>query len=98
MELESRVDVGCVFMYQTFFSSPGLHLLFTDFESSVLACLNVAMTLLHPNSWGFIRAFEGLSNFICRHASIGPLFYYFHPKRASKGGWVSLHGVRDGSC
>lgn len=92
MELELGVDVECVFMYQTFFSSLGLRFSFTNFESSILACLNIALTQLHLNGWGFIRAFEVLSNFLSRHVSTRPFFSYFYPKGTSKGGWVSLHG------
>lgn len=41
---------------------------FSDFIADLLTTLNVALTQLHPNRWGFIQAFE----FVCEALDIDP--------------------------
>lgn len=46
------------YMYHTNFTELGVLLPFSSFQMAILNFLRVAPSLLHPNSWGFIRAFE----------------------------------------
>lgn len=56
---------------------------FTDFQRRTLRYLGVAPSQLHPNSWGFLRAFELLLGELGRRCSRRPFFIIFE---------VSCHG------
>ncbi|RDY08360.1 hypothetical protein CR513_07418, partial [Mucuna pruriens] len=68
------------FLYDTLPFKLGIKLHFTSFERSVLRALNVAPTQLHPNSWGFVRAFELICEDLGRAPSLS----------SAKVGWTSL--------
>ncbi|QHO19251.1 uncharacterized protein DS421_11g327240 [Arachis hypogaea] len=51
-------DKESVKLFGCLFTELGVRLPFTEFECGVLYWLNCAPTQLHPNSWGFVRAFE----------------------------------------
>ena len=87
------IDLGSIFVYETFFTRLCFRLLFIEFQSLVLTMLNVASTQLHLNSWAFVRAFEMLSTFLGREAITGVFFSFFQSKGVSKGSWVSLNGL-----
>nr|KYP33856.1 hypothetical protein KK1_045258 [Cajanus cajan]KYP33858.1 hypothetical protein KK1_045260 [Cajanus cajan] len=45
------------YMYQCFFRDLGVFLPFSQFEYDLLNFVNSAPCQLHPDSWGFLRAF-----------------------------------------
>ncbi|MED6130905.1 hypothetical protein PIB30_005196 [Stylosanthes scabra] len=50
-----------IYMYECLFSKLGVRVPFTQFEQDVLFECRVAPTQLHPNSWGFMKAFQSVS-------------------------------------
>ncbi|MED6133968.1 hypothetical protein PIB30_033102 [Stylosanthes scabra] len=60
------------------------------FECAVLRQLNCAFSQIHPNSWGFIRAFEVLMEYLQEEPSLGLFFYLFQAKGVERGVWVTL--------
>ena len=82
------------FIYATLFERLGFRLPFSEFEKDLLTMLNVAPAQLHPNSWGFVRAFQ----IMCAGLDINPtapmFLYFFELKQSSpKQFWVSLNSV-----
>jgi hypothetical protein len=53
---------------------------FTSFEVSLLHTLNVAPVQLHPNSWGFVKAYEIVCFALGLTPSIGIFFSIYHLK------------------
>ncbi|MED6107744.1 hypothetical protein PIB30_017010 [Stylosanthes scabra] len=49
-----------IYMYECLFSKLGVRVPFTQFEQDVLFECRVAPTQLHPNSWGFMKAFQSV--------------------------------------
>ncbi|MED6155276.1 hypothetical protein PIB30_003881 [Stylosanthes scabra] len=47
-----------IYMYECLFSKLGVRVPFTQFEQDALFECRVAPTQLHPNSWGFMEAFQ----------------------------------------
>nr|KYP34574.1 hypothetical protein KK1_044455 [Cajanus cajan] len=85
------------YMYQCFFRDLGIWLPFTQFECNFLNFVNLAHCQLHPNSWGFLRAFQVL----CSTLGIGlslPVFLHFYQLKLGVPpyGWVSLNGSKVG--
>lgn len=81
-----------VFMYEHVFSVVGLTLPFSSFQIEVLRILNVAPSQLHPNGWGFVRAFEILMGHLGVVPSVEMFFYFFQNRGVDKGLWISLNG------
>ena len=77
-----------------YFRALGVVFPLSQFECEVLSALSVAPSQLHPNSWGFIKAFE----IVCRHLVLTPtanVFRSFHQlKHGERVGWVSLSGMQ----
>nr|KYP32968.1 hypothetical protein KK1_046231 [Cajanus cajan]KYP32970.1 hypothetical protein KK1_046233 [Cajanus cajan] len=70
-------NIPFFYMYQCFFRDLGVCLPFTQFECDFLNFINTAPCQLHPNSWGFLRAFQVL----CSALGIGlslPIFLHFY--------------------
>nr|KYP65352.1 hypothetical protein KK1_011585 [Cajanus cajan] len=93
----STSDPPFFYMYQCFFRDLGVCLPFTQFECDFLNFVNSDPCQLHPNSWGFFRAFQVL----CSTLGIGlslPVFLHFY--RLKLGippyGWASLSGSKAG--
>ncbi|RDX86907.1 hypothetical protein CR513_31695, partial [Mucuna pruriens] len=86
----SEEAVPFFFLYDTLPLKLGIKLPFTSFERSVLRALNVAPTQLHPNSWGFVRAFELICEDLGRAPSLGVFFWFFSLRKSAKVGWTSL--------
>jgi hypothetical protein len=63
---------------------------FTPFEVSLLHTLNVAHVQLHPNSWGFAKAYEIICLALGLTPSIGVFFSFYHLKSFVPGRLVSL--------
>ncbi|MED6162935.1 hypothetical protein PIB30_075163 [Stylosanthes scabra] len=77
-------------MYTRVFAEIGGRFPFTEFECAVLRQLNYAPSQIHPNSWGFIRAFEVLMDYLQEEPSLGLFFYLFQAKGVERGIWVTL--------
>ncbi|RDX66814.1 hypothetical protein CR513_54383, partial [Mucuna pruriens] len=86
----SSEEAPFFYTYEPVFSKLGLKLPFSTFEQSVLRALNVAPSQLHPNSWGFVRAFELLCEDLGQAPSLGVFFWFFRVKKTAKVGWMSL--------
>ncbi|RDX86276.1 hypothetical protein CR513_32412, partial [Mucuna pruriens] len=80
----SEEAVPFFFLYDTLPLKLGIKLPFTSFERSVLRALNVAPTQLHPNSWGFVRAFELICEDLGRAPSLGVFFWFFSLRKSAK--------------
>jgi hypothetical protein len=63
---------------------------FTQFEISLLQTLNVAPIQLHPNSWGFAKAYQIVCLALGITPSIGVFFSFYHLKSFIPGRLVSL--------
>jgi hypothetical protein len=63
---------------------------FTQFEVSLLQTLNVAPIQLHPNSWGFAKAYQIICLALGITPSIGVFFSFYHLKNFVPGRLVSL--------
>ncbi|QHN92394.1 uncharacterized protein DS421_17g583340 [Arachis hypogaea] len=86
-----RVDGWSYFYcYSCLFTELGVRLPFTDFECGVLFWLNCAPSQLHPNSWGFVRAFENLMDLLECPPSLAVFFSLFQTKGVRRGVWINL--------
>jgi hypothetical protein len=63
---------------------------FTPFEVSLLHILNIAPIQLHPNSWGFAKAYEIICLALGLTPSIGVFFSFYHIKSFTADRLVSL--------
>jgi hypothetical protein len=66
---------------------------FTPFEVSLLHTLNIAPVQLHPNSWGFVKAYEILCAALGVVPSIGVFFSFYHIKSFAANRLVSLYAL-----
>nr|KYP31069.1 hypothetical protein KK1_049091 [Cajanus cajan] len=85
------------YMYHCFFRDLGVCLPFTQFECDFLNFVNSAPCQLHPNSWGFLRAFQVLCTVLGIEVSL-PVFVHFFQLKVGVPpyGILSLSGSRDG--
>ncbi|CAL5184260.1 unnamed protein product [Lathyrus oleraceus] len=81
-----------IYMYEFLFEKLLISLPFSKFQCDVLATLNVAPSQLHPNTWGFIRAFEILCSCVGVEPSPNKFLYFFQVKVSGKVGWISASG------
>ncbi|MED6160680.1 hypothetical protein PIB30_053723 [Stylosanthes scabra] len=72
-------DADWFFMYTCVLAEIGVRFPFTEFECDVLRQLNCAPTQIHLNSWGFIRAFEILMEYLQEEPSLALFFHLFQP-------------------
>jgi hypothetical protein len=63
---------------------------FTPFEVSLFHTLNIAPIQLHPNSWGFAKAYQIICLALDPIPSIGVFFSFYHLKSFSADRLVSL--------
>jgi hypothetical protein len=63
---------------------------FTQFEVSLLQALNIAPIQLHPNSWGFAKAYQLVCLALGIAPSLGVFFSFYHLKSVFPGRLVSL--------
>lgn len=61
-----------------------IRLPFSDFEADILKTTNVVPSLLRPNSWGFIKAFEIIFEAMRIDPTIGLFFFFFEVKEVEK--------------
>nr|KYP43934.1 hypothetical protein KK1_034616 [Cajanus cajan] len=85
------------YMYHCFFRDLGVFLPFTQFECDFLNFFNSAPCQLHPNSWGFLRAFQVLCSVLGVEVSL-PVFLHFYQLKIGVPpyGILSLSGSGDG--
>ncbi|MED6159893.1 hypothetical protein PIB30_046483 [Stylosanthes scabra] len=57
---------SCIFVYEPIFTKVGVRVPFSEFEIEVLNGCEVAPSQIHPNSWGFIRAYE----VVCKESEV----------------------------
>jgi len=82
-----------IYMYKSLFNKLSISLPFSKFQCDVLGAINVAPTQLHPNTWGFIRAFEILCSCVGIEPSAKKILYFFQVKKVfGKMGWISACG------
>ncbi|MED6206299.1 hypothetical protein PIB30_025360 [Stylosanthes scabra] len=67
-----------IYMYECLFSKLGVRVPFTQFEQDVLYECRVAPSQLHPNSWGFMKAFQTACWYLHLDLSLRAFFYFFH--------------------
>ncbi|MED6222058.1 hypothetical protein PIB30_060811 [Stylosanthes scabra] len=48
----------CIFVYESIFTKAGVKIPFTEFEVEVLRECKITPSQIHPNSWGFLRAYQ----------------------------------------
>nr|KYP55485.1 hypothetical protein KK1_001697 [Cajanus cajan] len=85
------------YMYLSFFRDLGVCLPFTQFECDFLNFINSAPCQLHPNSWGFLRAFQVLCTVLGIEVSLRVFLHFYQLKLgAPPYGTLSLNGSRDG--
>ncbi|MED6205355.1 hypothetical protein PIB30_016942 [Stylosanthes scabra] len=93
--LEERMFHKCdgweyFYVYTTLFLDLGVRFLFTQFQCGVLSQLKCDPTQVHPNAWGFMRAFEVLMEYLEQEPELEVFFSYFQAKGVRKGGLVAL--------
>nr|KYP72868.1 hypothetical protein KK1_005472 [Cajanus cajan] len=85
------------YVYQCFFRDLGVCLPFTQFECDFLNFINAAPCQLHPNSWGFLRAFQVLCTVLGIEVSLRVFLHFYQLKMGVPPyGILSLSGSRDG--
>nr|KYP44917.1 hypothetical protein KK1_033551 [Cajanus cajan] len=86
-----------IYMYQCLFRDLGVVIPFTPFECEFLRKINVAPSQLHPNSWGFLWAFQILCLVMGMNPSLGIFMHFYQLKLGEPPfGWVSLSGSSNG--
>nr|KYP37223.1 hypothetical protein KK1_041594 [Cajanus cajan] len=73
----SSSDPPHFYVYQCLFKDLGVRLPFTQFECDFLNFINSAPCQLHPNTWGFFRAFQVLCSALGIEVSL-PVFLHFY--------------------
>ncbi|MCI39103.1 hypothetical protein A2U01_0060332, partial [Trifolium medium] len=66
---------GTIPMYQIAFEELGYRMTFTDLETAIFRHLRLCPSQLHPNSLGFLRAFEMTAAYL-KIAPTLPLFFH----------------------
>ncbi|MED6203646.1 hypothetical protein PIB30_001344 [Stylosanthes scabra] len=87
-----------IYMYECLFSKLAVRVPFTQFEQDVLFECRVAPTQLHPNSWGFMKAFQSVCWYLQLDLSLRAFLYFFHltrPFSQKKSRWASFR-AREG--
>ncbi|MED6147683.1 hypothetical protein PIB30_046068 [Stylosanthes scabra] len=66
-----------IYMYECLFSKLGVRVPFTQFEQDILYECRVAPSQLHPNSWGFMKAFQTVCWYLHLDISLRAFLYFF---------------------
>ncbi|MED6164987.1 hypothetical protein PIB30_095408 [Stylosanthes scabra] len=85
--------VNCIFVYEPIFTRIGVRVPFTEFEMEVLRECEVAPSQIHPNSWGFLRAYEVVCRELGFPTSLGVFHHLFKltkPFSKDKQQWLSF--------
>ncbi|QHN92126.1 uncharacterized protein [Arachis hypogaea] len=83
-------DESYFYVYSCLLTELGVRFSFSEFQCGVLFWLNCAPSQLHPNSWGFVRAFEVLMAVLQQPPSLRVFFSLFQAKGVRRGLWVNL--------
>ncbi|MED6133740.1 hypothetical protein PIB30_030957 [Stylosanthes scabra] len=67
-----------IYMYECLFSKLDVRVSFTQFEQDILYKCRVASSQLHPNSWGFMKAFQTVYWYLHLDLSLRAFLYFFH--------------------
>jgi len=80
-----------IYMYKFLFEKLSISLPFSKFQCDFLATLNVAPTQLHPQTWGYMKAFEILCSCVGIEPSVSKFLYFFSFQSCASGkaGWIS---------
>ncbi|MED6168864.1 hypothetical protein PIB30_015698 [Stylosanthes scabra] len=79
-------------MYTCVLAEIGVRFPFTSFECSVLRKINCAPSQIHPNAWGYMRAYQILMEYLGELPSLLEVFFYlFQAKGVDRGMWVTLN-------
>jgi len=73
-----------------------MQLPFSPFECGMMSALNVAPSQLHPNTWGFLKAFQILCEFLRIQPIVNKFIYFYQIKYGDPIGWISLCGAQYG--
>nr|KYP43970.1 hypothetical protein KK1_034554 [Cajanus cajan] len=93
----SSTDPPHFYVYQCFFRDLGVRLPFTQFECDFLNYINATPSQLHPNSWGFLRAFQVLCTVLGIEVSLRVFLHFYQLKLGVPPyGVLSLNGGKDG--
>nr|KYP50826.1 hypothetical protein KK1_027391 [Cajanus cajan] len=91
------IDSPHFYMFWCFFRDLGIRLPFTQFECDFLNHVNAAPYQLHPNSWGFLRAFEVLCTVLGIEVSLLVFLHFYQLKLGVPPyGILSLNGGKGG--
>ncbi|QHN79438.1 uncharacterized protein DS421_19g670040 [Arachis hypogaea] len=98
-ERADEVAPHLFFMYESMVTRLGIFLPFSEFEMSVLRHCRVAPTQLHPNSWGFLKIYQFISQALEFPISLRIFFYLFHMTKPFSGlnnkqQWVSFRAIQ----
>nr|KYP54844.1 hypothetical protein KK1_001044 [Cajanus cajan] len=95
--MKRSVGSPSFYMYQSFFRDLGVCLPLTQFECDFLNYVNADPSHLHPNSWGFLRAFEVLCTVLGVEVSLRVFLSFYQLKAgAPPYGTLSLNGGKEG--
>ncbi|MED6169731.1 hypothetical protein PIB30_024103 [Stylosanthes scabra] len=87
------MGVSCIFVYESIFTKIGVRVPFTKFQVELLSEYEVAPSQIHPNSWGFTRAYEVVYQEFGCTTSLNVFLYLFKltkPFSKDKQQWLSL--------
>ncbi|MED6159361.1 hypothetical protein PIB30_041597 [Stylosanthes scabra] len=94
-------NAGWFYMYTCVLVEIGVRFPFTEFECSALRQLNCVPAQIHPNSWGFIRAFEakgvdmGVWMTVSSHQGCTVLCLFKASYKDFKGFYVKVRSAED---
>nr|KYP72487.1 hypothetical protein KK1_005076 [Cajanus cajan] len=93
----SSSDPPHFYVYQCLFRDLGVCLPFTQFECDFLNFINSAPCQFHPNSWGFLRAFQVLCSALGIEVSLTVFLHFYQLKMGVPPyGLMSLNGSKAG--
>jgi hypothetical protein len=92
---DELVTVVYFLMYGVVVQTFNIWFPFTTFEVSLFHTLNIAPIQLHPNSWGFAKAYQIICLALDLVPSIGVFFSFYHVKSFSADRLVSLCALRN---
>lgn len=65
------------FFHKRMLTKASIHFLFTEFECSILWCLNIAPSQLHSNSWSFVKSLKVVYEYFGIEPTIPQVFLFF---------------------
>jgi len=81
---------GYTYVYEYMVTQFGIQFPLSSFECQMLTERQTAPSQLHPNTWGFLKAFQ----ILCKYLSIEPIvnkfMFFYQIKYGESIGWISL--------